>query len=106
MKCIYSYAGKYVISGELTSGSVIVEADSSDKSWILLNSVSLHCDDSAAIVSEQVRKVFLTLADGTENSISSGGFVGMLGGEARPAFGGGSKNGGVPQMPKVKIKLQ
>ena len=66
------YAGTYILSGELTNGSVIVEAGSSDKIWILLDGVSLHCDDSAALLVEQAGKVFLTLADGTENSISSG----------------------------------
>ena len=66
------YAGTYVLSGELTGGSVIIEAGKSDKIWILLDGVSLHCDDSAAFLVEQAGKVFLTLADGTENSISSG----------------------------------
>ena len=66
------YAGTYILSGELTNGSVIVEAGDSDKIWILLDGVSLHCDNSAAFLVEQAGKVFLTLADGTENSISSG----------------------------------
>lgn len=66
------YAGTYILSGELTNGSIIIEANSSDKIWILLDNVSLHCDDSAALLVEQADKVFLTLADGTENSISSG----------------------------------
>lgn len=66
------YAGTYILSGELTNGSVIVEAGNRDKIWILLDGVSLHCDDSAAFLVEQAGKVFLTLADGTENSISSG----------------------------------
>ena len=50
----------------------ILIAGNSDKIWILLDGVSLHCDDSAAFLVEQAGKVFLTLADGTENSISSG----------------------------------
>ena len=66
------YAGTYILSGELTNGSVIVEANDTDKIWILLDGVSLYCDDSAALLVEQAKKVFLTLADGTENSISSG----------------------------------
>ena len=66
------YAGCYVLSGELTDGSVIVDADGDDKIWILLDGVSLHCEDSAAIVVEQADKVFLTLAEGTENTVSSG----------------------------------
>lgn len=66
------YAGKYVLSGELSDGSVIVEADGDDKIWILLNGVSLNCENGAAVRIEQADKVFLTLADQTENSISGG----------------------------------
>lgn len=66
------YAGKYVLSGELTDGQIIIDADGDDKVWLLLDGVSLHCEDSAAIVVEQAKKVFLTLAGGTVNSVSSG----------------------------------
>lgn len=65
-------AGEYILSGELTDGSVIVDADKSDKIWILLDGVSLHCEDNAAVIVQQAEKVFLTLADGTRNSVSSG----------------------------------
>lgn len=66
------YAGRYVLTGELTNGSIIIDADKNDKIWISLNGVTLHCEDDAAIRIEQADKVFLTLADGTENTISSG----------------------------------
>lgn len=66
------YAGHYVLTGELTDGSVIVDADKNDKIWISLGGVTLHSDDDAAIRVEQAGKVFLTLADGTENTVSSG----------------------------------
>lgn len=65
-------AGKYILSGELSGGSVIVDADRNDKIWLLLDGVSLSCSDSAAVVVEQAGKVFVTLAAGTENSVSSG----------------------------------
>ena len=65
-------AGKYVLSGELAAGSVIIDAGREDKIWLLLDGVSLHCEDSAAILVEQAKKVFLTLADGTENTVSGG----------------------------------
>ncbi|MBD5540614.1 MAG: carbohydrate-binding domain-containing protein [Lachnospiraceae bacterium] len=67
-----AYAGHYVLSGELTNGSVIIDGDKSDKIWLLLDGVTIHCDDGAAIRVEQADKVFLTLADNTENAISSG----------------------------------
>ena len=66
------YAGKYVISGELTDGSIIINADGDDKIWLLLDGVHLSCENNAAIIVEQAEKVFLTLAEGTENVISCG----------------------------------
>lgn len=66
------YAGKYIISGGLSDGSVIVEADGDDKIWLMLSGVSIHCEDDAAIRVEQAGKVFLTLQDGTGNTLSSG----------------------------------
>ncbi len=65
-------AGEYVLSGELTDGSVVVDAKKDDKIWILLEGVSLHCEKSAALRVEQAEKVFLTLADGTVSSLSGG----------------------------------
>lgn len=67
-----AYAGHYVLTGELTDGSVIIDADKNDNVWISLDGVTLHCDDDAAIRVEQADKVFLTLAEGTENTVSSG----------------------------------
>lgn len=67
-----AYAGHYVLTGELTNGSVIIDADKSDKIWLLLDGVEIHCDDDAAIRIGQADKVFLTLADDTKSRISSG----------------------------------
>lgn len=66
------YAGHYILSGELTDGSVIINADNNDKIWLSLNGVSIHCVDNAALRVEQADKVFLTLADGTSSTLSSG----------------------------------
>ena len=66
------YAGKYVLSGELSDGSVIIEADNDDKVWLLLDGASVHCEDNAALRVEQAGKVFLTLQEGTENTLASG----------------------------------
>lgn len=67
-----AYAGKYILSGKLTNGSIIINADGNDKIWLMLNGVSIHCEDDAAIRIEQADKVFITLADETENTLSSG----------------------------------
>ncbi|MDE7429292.1 MAG: carbohydrate-binding domain-containing protein [Lachnospiraceae bacterium] len=69
--CI-AYAGYYVLTGELTDGSVVIDAEKGDDIWIALDGVTLHCDDDAAVRVEQADKVFLTLADGTKSTISSG----------------------------------
>ncbi len=66
------YGGKYVLSGALSDGSVVVEADGDDKIWLLFSGVSLHCADGPALRVEQVGKVFLTLQADTENTLSSG----------------------------------
>lgn len=65
------YAGKYVVSGELSNGKIIIEADGDDKIWLMLCGASIHCNDDAALRVEQAGKVFLTLKDGTENMLSS-----------------------------------
>ena len=66
------YAGKYILSGELSNGSIIVDADGDDKIWLMMNGVSLNCDDNAAIIVEQADNVYLTLKSDTENTIKTG----------------------------------
>lgn len=66
------YAGKYMLSGALSDGTIIIEADGDDKIWLMLDGVAIHCEDNAAIRVEQAGKVFLTLRDDTENTLSSG----------------------------------
>ncbi len=63
--------GSYIISGSLTNGKIIVDSDSSSKIWLILNGVDINCDTSASIYVKQADKVFITLADGTENTLSN-----------------------------------
>lgn len=65
-------AGVYLFSGSLDNGSVIVNAGKEDKVQLVLNGVSIHSDSFAAIYVAQADKVFVTLADGTVNSLSGG----------------------------------
>ena len=65
-------AGWYVVSGTLDDGSIVVDAASSSKVWILLNNASVSCSDGACLLVEQAEKVFLTLAEGSSNSMTSG----------------------------------
>ncbi len=64
--------GYYSVTGNLTNGSIVVDAYVSSKVWILLNGVSVNCEDNAALSIKKADKVFLTLAEGTENTFTSG----------------------------------
>ena len=66
-------AGTYVLSGTLDNGYVVVDAGKEDKVQLVLNGVSIRSDTFAAIYVKQADKVFITLADGTENTLSNGG---------------------------------
>ncbi len=70
---VISNGGWYVLSGTLEDGSIIVDAHDSSKIWIRLNGVTVNCTDDACLQIDQADKVFLTLADGTENTFTSGG---------------------------------
>ncbi|MBR1477469.1 MAG: carbohydrate-binding domain-containing protein [Lachnospiraceae bacterium] len=67
-----SGGGKYVVSGELSDGQLVVEAYQNSKVWILLNGVDIYCSDNAGISVVQADKVFLTLAEGTVNTVTTG----------------------------------
>lgn len=64
--------GKYVISGTLDDGSIIVDFDQKAKVWILLDGVDITCSDDACLRVNEADKVFLTLAEGSENRMHSG----------------------------------
>ncbi len=80
------YAGRYIVSGELDNGSLIIDADKDDKIWLLMDGASVRNEDGAAILVKQAEKVFLTLADGTENEIA--GWTASGGGSSTNVSGG------------------
>lgn len=51
---------------------MVVDAADTEKVQIVLQNVSIDCSDHAALFIKQADKVFLTLAEGTENTLSSG----------------------------------
>lgn len=65
--------GTYVLSGTLEDGSIVVDADKTDKIQLVLSDVSIHSETSAPIYVRQADKVFVTLAAETQNSLSNGG---------------------------------
>ena len=64
--------GTYVLSGSL-NGMVIVDAEKSDKVQLVLNNVTIGSETSAALYVRQADKVFVTLTEGSENTLSNGG---------------------------------
>ena len=68
-----SKEGTYVLSGTLEDGSIVVDADKTDKIQLVLSGVSIHSETSAPIYVRQADKVFVTMASGTQNSLSNGG---------------------------------
>lgn len=69
-------AGVYVLSGTLMDGTVVVDAGDDDKVQLVLDGVSITAADYAAIYAKNADKVFVTLAENAENSLTvSGDYV-------------------------------
>lgn len=64
--------GTYVLSGTLTQGQVIVEAEDTAKVQLVLKGVSIHNESGPAIRINAADKVFVTLAEGTTNTLTDG----------------------------------
>ena len=61
-------AGTYVVTGELTAGSLVVNAGDADKVQIVLDGASIRNETGPALNIQQADKVFVTLADGSQNT--------------------------------------
>ena len=64
--------GTYVLTGTL-EGSVVIDMDKAAKPHIILKNADITSADGAALYVAQADKVFVTLADGTVNTLSNGG---------------------------------
>ncbi len=62
--------GTYLLTGSLSDGQVIVDADDK-KVQLVLDSVDINCDTSAALYVKAADKVFVTLASDSENTLSN-----------------------------------
>lgn len=58
--------GTYIISGTLTEGQLVVDADD-EKVQLVLDNTDITCATSAAIYVKSAGKTFITLAEGSEN---------------------------------------
>lgn len=66
-------AGVYVVSDSLSEGQIVVDAADDAKVQIVLAGTTIENADGAALLVKSADKVFLTLADGTENALSTTG---------------------------------
>lgn len=62
----------YIISGTLDDGMIIVDAPDTAKLQLVLKNASISSKASAPLYIKQADKVFVTLADGTKNTLESG----------------------------------
>lgn len=67
-----STAGTYTVSGNLADGSITVTTSEDDKVQIVLNGVKIASSSGPAIDIQSADKCFITLAEGTQNSLSDG----------------------------------
>ena len=65
-----STEGTYIISGSAKDAEIIIDADDKDKVQLVLDNCNITNDDSACILVNKADKVFLTLADDSENTLS------------------------------------
>ena len=63
----------YILSGTLEDGMILVDAPDTAKLQLVLNGVEISSKTSAPLYILEADKVFVTLADGTENTLSNGG---------------------------------
>ncbi len=65
--------GTYLLSGSLTNGQVIVDAEKTDAVKLVLHGASITCNGNAALYVKQADQVAVALADGTQNALTATG---------------------------------
>lgn len=65
--------GTYILTGTLSDGQIVVDADDQAKVQIVLKDASITSKTSAALYVKSADKVFVTTAEGTSNTLANGG---------------------------------
>lgn len=65
--------GTYILSGTLTDGMVIVDAEDTDKVQLVLDGVDITSAESAAIYVREADKVFIMTVSDSQNTLTNGG---------------------------------
>lgn len=76
-------AGTYEVSGKVNDGQLIVDADGLEI-FLILNNVSLHCSNSAPLFVKKADHVYLSLADGSTNTLTDGSVYALEPGITEP----------------------
>ncbi len=66
-------AGTYVLSGKLSDGQIVVEATKDDTIQLVLNGAEIISLSGSPLYAMQSDELIITLADGTQNSLTDGG---------------------------------
>ncbi len=69
---ILNAEGTYILSGDFNGNMVIVEAGDADKVQVVLNNCTISNEEGPAFYIKSADKVFMTLCEGTINTISDG----------------------------------
>lgn len=64
--------GTYILSGSLTNGQIVVEAENA-KVQLVLDNADISCETSAAIYVKDADKVFITTTDESTNTVCTSG---------------------------------
>lgn len=67
-----SKEGTYVLTGTLSEGQIVVEVQDSEKVQLVLDGVTLHNSTSAPVYIKSADKVFITLEEGSVNTLTDG----------------------------------
>ncbi len=63
----------HILSGTLNDGMIVVDADENAKLQLVLDGAHIQSSTSAPLYIREADKVFLTLADGSDNTLKNGG---------------------------------
>lgn len=71
-KITINKAGVYAISGKLDNGQIIVDTKDKGTVRLVLNVMEINCSNSSPIYVKNAEKTVITLADGTQNTVTDG----------------------------------
>lgn len=62
--------GTYILSGSLSDGQIVIDTPDDEKVQLVLDGVSVSSNDSAPLLIKESDKVFVTLAEGSTNTLT------------------------------------